>query len=96
MDTSEVRKPFINKERQPKAFSYMRTLDTWFEVRSKNNTKISDTIYHWQNTITKCVLGKWDFKISKTTVITFVISDSKLPFFDQSQKDDKLSVNTGD
>ena len=69
MDTSEVRKPFINKE---SLRSYMRTLDTWFEVRSKNNTKISDT---------KCVLGKWDFKMSKTNVNTFVISDRKLPLF---------------
>ena len=40
--------------------SYMRTLDTWFEVR--NNTK---TIYPIGRILSP-VSGKWDFKISKT------------------------------
>ena len=69
LDTSEGRKPIHQQRNTAETLrSYMRTLDNWFEVSSKDNTKISDTVYPWQNTITKCFLGRWNFKVSKTNV----------------------------
>ena len=71
----------------------MRTLGTWFEARCDGSVT--------QFTLCRIIspseyCGNGILRLPKTDVITFVISNSLLHFFDQSQKDDKLSVNTVD